>query len=173
MTVAERPAAALGLAYRHSALADTDLVVTATFQTLARPRPEGEAIMREIIRWRRQNQPGGTLNAGSVFKNPPGDAAGRLIDQAGLKGLRVGGVAVSEKHANFFVADAGASAQDLYDLVRLVRRRVRERDRGAAWSPRCASSACSKSGHDGRGSPRAPAGPGRPGPASTGAGPWG
>nr|MCU0280867.1 UDP-N-acetylmuramate dehydrogenase [Acidimicrobiia bacterium] len=125
--VAERPAAALGLSYRHSDLGDGELVVAATFQTLARPRREGEAIMREIVRWRRQNQPGGTLNAGSVFKNPPGDAAGRLIDQAGLKGLRVGGVAVSEKHANFFVAEAGASAQDLYDLVSEVRRRVRER----------------------------------------------
>jgi UDP-N-acetylmuramate dehydrogenase len=124
--VAERPAGALGLAYRRSALADTDMVVAATFQTLGRPRREGEAIMREIVRWRRQNQPGGTLNAGSVFKNPPGDAAGRLIDQAGLKGSRVGGVAVSDKHANFFVADSGASAQDLYDLVALVRRRVRE-----------------------------------------------
>ncbi|MBN2114286.1 MAG: UDP-N-acetylmuramate dehydrogenase [Acidimicrobiia bacterium] len=125
--VTERPVGALGLAYRHSDLADTDLVVAATFHTLARPRREGEAIMREIVRWRKQNQPGGTLNAGSVFKNPPGDAAGRIIDQAGLKGFRVGGVAVSEKHANFFVAEAGASAQDLFDLVAEVRRRVRDR----------------------------------------------
>jgi len=127
LVVTERPVGSLGLAYRHSDLADTDLVVAATFHTLARPRREGEAIMREIVRWRKQNQPGGTLNAGSVFKNPPGDAAGRIIDQAGLKGLRVGGVAVSEKHANFFVAEAGASAQDLFDLVTEVRRRVRER----------------------------------------------
>jgi len=126
-TVAERPGVSLGLSYRHSDLADTDLVVAATFHTLARPRREGEAIMREIVRWRRQNQPGGTLNAGSVFKNPPGDAAGRIIDRAGLKGHRCGGVAVSEKHANFFVADAGASAQDLYDLVAEVRRLVQER----------------------------------------------
>ncbi|MFH1331141.1 MAG: UDP-N-acetylmuramate dehydrogenase, partial [Actinomycetota bacterium] len=127
VVVRERPAAALGLAYRHSDLADTDLVVAATFRTLARPRREGAAIMREIIRWRCQNQPGGTVNAGSVFKNPPGDAAGRLIDQAGLKGLRVGGVTVSDKHANFFVADDSASAQDLYYLVAVVRERVRER----------------------------------------------
>lgn len=125
-TVAERPAASLGLAYRCSGLADTDIVVAATFHTVARPRREGEAMMREIVRWRRRNQPGGTLNAGSVFKNPPGDAAGRIIDRAGLKGLRVGGVSVSTRHANFFVAEAGASAQDLFDLVAQVRRLVAE-----------------------------------------------
>lgn len=133
-SVSERPAGALGLTYRHSGLADTDLVVAATFHTLARPRREGEAIMREIIRWRRQNQPGGTLNAGSVFKNPPGDAAGRIIDRAGLKGFQVGGVAVSPKHANFFVADATASAQDLYDLVAEVQRRVLQQT-GIALEP--------------------------------------
>jgi UDP-N-acetylmuramate dehydrogenase len=81
-------------------------------------------MMREVTSWRREHQPGGTFNAGSVFKNPPGDAAGRLIDAAGLKGLRCGGVTVSERHANFFVADATANAQDVYDLVDAVRRRV-------------------------------------------------
>lgn len=124
-TVRERPGAALGLAYRRSGLADTDMVVSATFRTVTRPRREAEAIMRQITRWRRANQPGGTLNAGSVFKNPPGDAAGRIIDSLGLKGLRVGGVEVAEKHANFFVAREGATAQDVYDLVAEVQRRVR------------------------------------------------
>jgi UDP-N-acetylmuramate dehydrogenase len=61
-----------------------------------------------------------------VFKNPPGDAAGRLIDEAGLKGHRCGGVAVSEMHGNFFVADEDATAQDVWDLVWAVRRRVGE-----------------------------------------------
>jgi UDP-N-acetylmuramate dehydrogenase len=59
-----------------------------------------------------------------VFRNPPGDSAGRLIDAAGLKGLRVGGAVVSEKHANFFQADAGATARDVLDLVAEVQRRV-------------------------------------------------
>ena len=58
----------------------------------------------EIVRWRRENQPGGQ-NAGSVFTNPPGDSAGRLIDAAGLKGFRIGRGFGLEKHANFIQAD--------------------------------------------------------------------
>ena len=84
-------------------------------------------MIREITRWRREHQPGGTLNAGSVFKNPPGDSAGRLIDASGLKGYRRGGVSVSTMHANFFVAGDDASAQDVFDLVNDVRRRVADR----------------------------------------------
>jgi UDP-N-acetylmuramate dehydrogenase len=61
-----------------------------------------------------------------VFTNPPDDSAGRLIEAAGCKGLRVGGAVVSEKHANFFVAEAGARAADVYELIDLVRRRVLE-----------------------------------------------
>jgi UDP-N-acetylmuramate dehydrogenase len=60
-----------------------------------------------------------------VFKNPSGDYAGRLVEAAGLKGFRIGGVSVSDLHANFFVATNGASAQDVYDLVQSVRARVR------------------------------------------------
>ena len=60
-----------------------------------------------------------------MFKNPPGDAAGRLIDALGLKGMRIGDVSVSEKHANFFVAGADATAEDVRRLVTEVRRQVR------------------------------------------------
>lgn len=116
----------LGLSYRHSDLGDADVVVAARFRTEPCPPEAGEARIREITRWRRDTQPGGTLNAGSVFKNPPGDAAGRIIDQAGLKGFRVGAVEVSTRHANFFVAAEGATASDLYALVAAVRLRVRE-----------------------------------------------
>ena len=90
-----------------------------------------------IVQWRREHQPGGA-NAGSVFSNPPGDSAGRLIDAAGLKGLRVGGAVVSEKHANFIVADPTATAADVYGAPRRRappggrRHRRRARDRGAA-----------------------------------------
>jgi len=114
----------LDLAYRYSNLDDADLVVAARFRTVEQSRARGEEILRDVTRWRKQHQPGGTLNAGSVFKNPRGDAAGRIIDALGLKGYRRGGVAVSDVHANFFVSNEGARAQDVWDLVWAIRRRV-------------------------------------------------
>jgi len=125
-TVSERTADDLQLAYRHSNLSDTDVVVAATFRTVPRSRAESEKLIREVARWRRRHQPGGTLNAGSIFKNPPGDTAGRIIDEQGLKGFRVGDVWVSERHANFFVAGPAATPQDIHNLVVAVRRRVHE-----------------------------------------------
>jgi len=121
-----RTAVELSFSYRHSNLGPDDLVTSARFSTSPCTRTDAEARIREITRWRKRHQPGGTFNAGSVFKNPPGDAAGRLIDAAGLKGFRCGGVAVSEMHANFFVADEDAVAQDVWDLVWAVRTRVFE-----------------------------------------------
>ncbi|HTI30330.1 MAG TPA: hypothetical protein VL687_08240, partial [Methylomirabilota bacterium] len=89
-------------------------------------RAAAEAEIDEIVRWRRANQPGGQ-NAGSVFTNPPGDSAGRLIDAAGLKGRRVGTASVSTLHANFIVSDRGGSAADVRALGDQVRTEVLER----------------------------------------------
>ncbi len=124
LTTTARTPADLDLGYRHSNLGDDEIVLAARFTTVERPREESEALLRDITRWRKQHQPGGTLNAGSVFKNPPGDSAGRIIDALGLKGYRRGSVAVSELHANFFVADKGATAQDVWELVHAVRAAV-------------------------------------------------
>ncbi len=121
-----RPATDLDLGYRTSNLGAADLVVAARFRTVAQDPATGRAIMADLTRQRRDSQPGLRLNAGSVFKNPPGRHAGELIDRCGLKGTRVGGAEVSAKHANFFVADPGTAAQDVYDLVWMVRRRVGE-----------------------------------------------
>lgn len=120
-------AADLDLAYRHSSVGPRDLVVEATFVGRPGDPATGKDKMREITRWRKEHQPGGTFNAGSVFKNPPEIAAGELIDQLGLKGTRVGDVSVSEKHANFFVAGPDATARDIRDLVTLVKDTVFER----------------------------------------------
>jgi UDP-N-acetylmuramate dehydrogenase len=122
-----RPAEGLDLAYRHSNLTERHLVLEALFRL---EPSDAEAVRKRIDSYRRHRaatQPGALQNAGSVFKNPPGDHAGRLIESAGLKGLRVGGAAVSNLHANFFVADEGARAQDVYDLVEHVRAHVEEK----------------------------------------------
>jgi UDP-N-acetylmuramate dehydrogenase len=125
--------AELDLSYRHSAIGPGEVVTLATFRVEAAPAGECEARISEIVRWRRENQPGGQ-NAGSVFTNPPGDSAGRLVDIAGLKGLRIGTAQVSPKHGNFIQADPGGSADDVARLIREVRRLVLERT-GVALEP--------------------------------------
>ncbi|HJU80819.1 MAG TPA: UDP-N-acetylmuramate dehydrogenase [Acidimicrobiia bacterium] len=117
----------LAMAYRQTSVAPTQIVLEARFRTEAGDPEAGSALIREITRWRRLHQPGGTLNAGSVFKNPPGDSAGRIIDSLGLKGTAVGGASVSEKHANFFVAMPGTKASEVYLLVEKVREAVKAR----------------------------------------------
>lgn len=120
----QRAPANLEMSYRHTSVASTEVVLSALFKVTDGDASEGLDLIREHARWRRLHQPGGTLNAGSVFKNPPGDSAGRIIDALGLKGLRVGGAEVSTKHANFFVAMPGARASHVYLLVKEVARRV-------------------------------------------------
>jgi UDP-N-acetylmuramate dehydrogenase len=129
----ERDPGALALGYRTSTIGPTDVVVDAEF--LVAPDDPDACVARidDVVRWRRENQPGGA-NGGSVFRNPPDDSAGRLIDVAGCKGMRIGGAVVSEKHANFFQAEAGASARDVRDLVAAVQARVRA-ETGVALVP--------------------------------------
>jgi UDP-N-acetylmuramate dehydrogenase len=121
------PASEIGLRFRGSDLRDHDVVLSARLRLHAGDRAAGERELAEIVRWRRDNQPGGQ-NAGSVFVNPvPGAvAAGELVDQLGLRGLRVGTAEISPKHANFIQADDGGSADDVHALMRLVRERVLE-----------------------------------------------
>jgi UDP-N-acetylmuramate dehydrogenase len=116
----------LDLSYRHSNVTPTRVVLRAVFQALPGDKDAGRAELRRITRWRRDHQPGGTFNAGSVFKNPVGTTAGEVIDSLGLKTMRVGDVAVSEKHANFFVAGSSATSEDIRKLVVAVKDRVFE-----------------------------------------------
>jgi UDP-N-acetylmuramate dehydrogenase len=122
-----RAAAELGLRFRGSDLTDTDVVVSARFALANGDPAASEAEIDEIVRWRRENQPGGR-NAGSVFVNPvPGQvAAAQLIDGLGLRGLRIGTAEVSTKHANFIQADDGGTAADVRAVMEEVRRRVHE-----------------------------------------------
>ena len=99
--------------------------------TLELEEEDPERIMKrtkEIWMFKKNSQPLNTKNAGCIFKNPRGLSAGALIDQAGLKGLRVGGAEVSEKHANFIVAHPGCRADDVLKLVRIIREKVFEKN---------------------------------------------
>ncbi len=118
-----RPVQRLGLGYRTSDVGSTELVTSAVLRLERGESGVGEEVLAGIVRWRRENQPGGR-NAGSVFTNPPGDSAGRLIDSAGLRGHRHGSAVVSERHANFIQVDEGGSADDIGSLMDEVVRRV-------------------------------------------------
>jgi UDP-N-acetylmuramate dehydrogenase len=89
------------------------------------PTAAGEQRIRTLLARRQESQPIGQPSCGSVFRNPPGDFAARLIDVSGLKGLRIGKSIVSEKHANFIINEGGASAADIEALIETVRRRVK------------------------------------------------
>lgn len=118
---------ALGLSYRHSAFSDTDKLITSAVFRLT--PGDGEAVrarMNELIEKRRASQPLDMPSAGSTFKRPKTGYAAALIDEAGLKGLSVGGAMVSTKHAGFVVNAGGATYSDVIELMREVRRRVYE-----------------------------------------------
>lgn len=120
-----RSPADLRLGYRHSALGPQEVVVSARFRTAAGDPATSLRTIEEIVRWRRENQPGGQ-NAGSVFVNPEGDSAGRLVDVSGCRGLRLGSAQVSGRHANFIQADPDGKSSDVFALIREVQRRVKD-----------------------------------------------
>jgi UDP-N-acetylmuramate dehydrogenase len=135
-TEARLSAPDLELRYRDSRLKHdaAEVVLGASFRLT---RAESDAIaarLDEIRRWRREHQPLGIPSAGSTFRNPPGDSAGRLIDALGLKGRRIGGASVSEKHANFIVNDGHGRAADVRALVDEVATIV-ERETGIRLEP--------------------------------------
>jgi len=117
--------AALSLRFRGSALLDHEVVTAARLRLGEGDRVRSEADIAEIVRWRRQHQPGGQ-NCGSVFVNPlPGQlAAAEIIDGLGLRGRRIGSAQVSDKHANFVQADEGGSAADVWAVMQAVRSTV-------------------------------------------------
>jgi len=130
------PVEELGFRYRHSRFKDaerlpaggpSEIVVAAVFRLSSADPAVIKGRLDDIRRWRQAHQPLGIPSAGSVFRNPDGDSAGRLIDALGLKGFRIGGAVVSEKHANFIVNDQKGTAADVRNVAEHVRRAVRER----------------------------------------------
>jgi UDP-N-acetylmuramate dehydrogenase len=122
-TVFERTRDDLIFDYRHTNIAAPFILGA----TLALEEDDPDRIMRrtkEIWMYKRNSQPLNTKNAGCVFKNPRGLSAGALIDQAGLKGMRVGGAEVSTKHANFLIAHPDCTANDIKRLIQIIKEKV-------------------------------------------------
>ena len=120
--------------YRRVSGAHAEWFLSADFKLPCDDTGKGAETVKSLLRLRAQTQPTGTRNCGSVFRNPPGDFAARLIEACGLKGTAVGGALVSPKHANFIVNAGGASAGDVETLMKLIVDRV-ERDSGVVLEP--------------------------------------
>jgi len=110
--------------YRHSSFAPNDILLSVTLELMERPYAEILDKIKQCNQKRRASQPIHEKSAGCIFKNPPGYSTGRMIDQLGMKGTRVGGAVISERHANFFVNRDHATAADILKLMDLVRERV-------------------------------------------------
>lgn len=129
----ERPASSYTVGYRHVLGPANEWFLGARLRFEVRPGASSEDI-RLLLARRKATQPIGEWSCGSVFTNPPGDHAARLIDTAGLKGFRIGGARVSEMHANFIVNDGSASAADIERLIEHVMETV-ERTHGVKLKP--------------------------------------
>lgn len=117
----------LHFGYRSSAIGPRDIVLSATILLREGVAQVSKEQLKEIVRWRREHQPGGS-NAGSVFRNPPNESAGSIIERCGLKGHRIGTAHVSEKHANFIQADEQGNSSDVRALIRFVHDEVLRRE---------------------------------------------
>lgn len=113
--------------YRSPLVPADEIVLSAGLRLRQSEREEVEGRIREVIKRRRETQPWGVATAGSVFKNPTGDSAGRMIEACGLKGTKYGGARISEAHANFIVNGGEATAADIKRLIDLARESVLER----------------------------------------------
>ncbi len=112
--------------YRHSSFAANDIMLSVLLELPERPYAEILEKVKLFNQKRRASQPINEKSAGCIFKNPPGFSAGKAIDELGLKGTRVGGAVISERHANFFVNGHQATARDFLTLIDMVRDRVRK-----------------------------------------------
>ena len=115
--VQQRPADVFDVSYRSVEIAADEWFVAAYFQLAPTQQDEASVSIRDLLAKRNHSQPIGEKNCGSVFKNPPGQFAAKIIEECGLKGLKIGGAEVSPKHANFIINTGQASATDIAQLM--------------------------------------------------------
>jgi UDP-N-acetylmuramate dehydrogenase len=124
--IVTRPAADFEVGYRHVACPADEWFIGAALHFEPGDPATAQARIKELLARRNATQPANQASCGSVFRNPPGDHAARLIEAAGLKGLACGAAQVSERHANFIINSGGARAADIEALIAMVRARVAE-----------------------------------------------
>jgi UDP-N-acetylmuramate dehydrogenase len=117
----------LGFSYRKWSMPPDTVLLSATFTLSSGDKDHIKSRCTKYLKLRRENQPSAEASAGSFFKNPPSGSAGRLIEEAGLKGYTIGGAKISEKHANFIVNTGRATATDILNLAQLVQQEVFKR----------------------------------------------
>lgn len=132
----KRTPADFQIAYREVQRSADEWFVAGYFRFPQGDETAGRQAIKELLRKRSATQPIGEFNCGSVFRNPPGDHAGRLIESCGLKGKKIGGAWVSMKHANFIINGGEASGADVENLIRAVQDEVR-RQTGVLLKPEC------------------------------------
>ena len=110
--------------YRHSSFSPSDIMLSVTLELLESPYEEIVAKIKRCNQKRRASQPINQRSAGCIFKNPPGLSTGKMIDDLGMKGLRMGGAMISDRHANFIVNRQEGTAADIFRLMDLIRERV-------------------------------------------------
>lgn len=127
MEVGDMPKEKFIYSYRHTNIKELGLIVLeATFKLEKGDKEESKQIIKDRCERRKSSQPLDMPSAGSVFRNPEGDYAGRLIEAVGLKGKKIGGAEVSNKHANFIVNTGNATSNDIKNLIKLVRDEVKK-----------------------------------------------
>lgn len=116
----------LRFAYRHLDIKPEDIIIRVSLKLERKDKGDVAGRITDYLRIRNKTQPMGHPTAGSIFKNPPGEYAAKLIEKVGLKGKRIGGAVISPKHANFIVNTGDASANDILSLMNVVREKVKE-----------------------------------------------
>ena len=122
--LSEMPADKLGFKYRKSSFASDDVMLRVTLDLPEKPFEKIMEDVKQMNKRRLSSQPLKEKSAGCIFKNPPGLSTGKMIDELGLKGTRVGGAVINERHANFIVNRFGATADDIFRLMDIIRERI-------------------------------------------------
>jgi len=125
--ITKRPASEFSYSYRHVEGAADEWFVSATLKLKKRQQKNNTIDIKQLLARRADTQPTGVASCGSVFRNPEGNHAARLIEDCGLKGRRIGGAVVSEKHANFIINDNKATATDIESLIQLIQKTVSDK----------------------------------------------